>query len=185
LVLILGIAGIVVAHHEGTATGTPPDLSTPAKKDCPSGPPNGCRGLIAEMLHVDLQAVPTIASTTDGLQFQKGYVLLDRTGSNQPTAVFEYASSTGQSPFQALHLVIAPHAAPKHDDRPVGTTPDHRTFRIVRTKLGTIGLVFNDEHFAYIVQRGLDANLSQTPHELALAEQLVDAVHPMTRQLNP
>src|SRR5205085_1804851 len=109
---------------------------------------------------------------------------VDKTGS-APTAVFEYASSRGQSAFQAFHLVIAPHVEPKQDDRPVGTTPGRRTFRIVRTKLGTIGLVFNDEHFAYIVQHGFALELSQTPHELALAEQLVDAVHLTTRQLNP
>jgi hypothetical protein len=185
VILILGIAGVFLAQHEGTTTGTPPDLSTPAKKDCPSGPPDACREMIAGLLRVDAQAVPTLAESTDGLQFQKGYVLLDKTGTNQPTAVFEYASSPGQSSFETFHLVIAPHVAPTHDDRPVGTTPSNRTFRIVRTNLGTIGLVFNDEHFAYIIQRGFSADLSQTPHELALAEHLVDAVHLTTRQLNP
>jgi hypothetical protein len=55
----------------------------------------------------------------------------------------------------------------------------------VRTNLGTLGLVFNDEHLAYVVGRGIGANLSQTPADLARAEQVVDAISLSTRQLNP
>jgi hypothetical protein len=185
IVLFLALAAFNIARHEGTAIGTPPDLSTPARKECPSGPPDGCRELVAGLLHVDLRAVPTIAATTEGLRFQRGYVVLPETASVPPFAIFEYASSSGPSALQALHLVMSPYVAPKVDKRPVGTTPGRRTFRIVRGTLGTFGLVFYDEHFVFAVERGLGGDLNRTPRDLALAEQLIDAVRLTTRQLDP
>jgi hypothetical protein len=185
VVLALGLAAVLIARREGTATGTPPDLSTPVKKECPIGPPDECREFIASQLHVEIRNLPTVAATIDGLQLRDGYVLIDRTGSRQPNAFFEYASSPQESLFQWFRIGITSRAAPKRDNRPIGHTPGGRPFRIVRTRLGTIGLVFNDEHFAYIVARGIGDDLSQTPHELALAERLVDAVQLRTRQVNP
>src|SRR5262245_6968247 len=88
--LVVALATVFVARHEGTSTGTPEDLSALLKKDCPSGPPDECRELIASLLHVDLRTVPTFAPTIDGLKLRSGYVLIDRTGFEPPTALFEY-----------------------------------------------------------------------------------------------
>jgi hypothetical protein len=185
VVLAVAAGGVVVAQHAGTSSATTPDLSTPGVKACPSGPPDACHELMAKLLHVDERDLPRVAENTRELHYRKGFVLISKNRDEAPTAVIEYEMSPDQSELQTFHVSFRPKTPPTQDDRHVGTTPGHRTFRIVRTNLGTLGLVFNDEHLAYVVGRGIGANLSQTPADLARAEQVVDAISLSTRQFNP
>src|SRR5690349_21003131 len=129
VVLALGFAGVLFARREGTATGTPPDLSTPVRKPCPSGPPDGCRDFIARELHVEVQTLPSIAATIEGLQFRGGYVLISRTGDAPPSAHFEYAASSQDSEFHTFVLHIASRTSSERDNRRVGRTPGGRPVR--------------------------------------------------------
>jgi hypothetical protein len=185
VVFALAVTGVLVARHAGTSSPTAPDLSTPGVKACPSGTPDACHELMAQLLHIDARDLPSIAENTRDLHYRKGFVFVSNTRNEAPTVVLEYGLSSGQSESETYHVTFGVRTAPKQDRRPVGTTPGHRTFRIVRTALGTIGLVFNDEHLGYVVGRGIGANLNQTPADLARAEQVVDAVGLSTRQLNP
>ena len=184
-IIAVAVVGLIVARHAGTTSGTAPDLSTPGVKACPSGPPDACDELIARALHVDARVLPSIAPTTSDLRYRKGFVLISRTANEAPTAVIEYEASPGDSELQTFHVTFRVKAPPVRDGRRVGTTTGHRSFRIVRTNLGTLALVFNDEHFGYVVGRGVGADLADTVTDFARAKQLVDAIRLSTRQLNP
>ena len=88
-VVVVGIVGILVARHIGTAIGTAPDAtlqSAPTSTACPTPTPNDCRDLIARTLKIDSTTLPTLAATK-GLTYHGGEVLVPKDGS-PPFVIF-------------------------------------------------------------------------------------------------
>src|SRR5690349_17612981 len=104
VVLAVAVTSVLAARHVGTSSGTAPDLSTPGVKACPSGPPDACHELMAQILHVDARDLPSFAENTRDLHYRKGFVLISKTRDEAPTAVVEYELTSDQSELQTFHV---------------------------------------------------------------------------------
>jgi hypothetical protein len=179
VVAVAGVVGIVFAGRLGRTTGTPAAYSDLVVKKCPPGAPDGCHELMAKSFDLAADLLPSVPESVQGLRYQEGVVVLSKSG-KAPVAAFTYTSPDGTT----FHLEVSPHAAPTRDDRPIGTTPHGRTFRISPVQI-TTARVFNDEYLVYLLYYAPSRSPRVAGAHRVLADRLVDAVHPVTRQVNP
>src|SRR5262245_31466066 len=133
VVMAVGLPLVLVArrHHTPARTPTaakaPADLSDRLRQDCPSGPPDGCRELIARLLRVQVHTLARFPATVDRLSFRQGYVLF-RSGllnsavaTRQPMfAVLEYANSSEPGTTFDIRITrLANDFSQKMDPRPI------------------------------------------------------------------
>ena len=143
--------------------------------------PNDCRALIAQLLHVDAAHLPAIDVAPPNLQYRGGHVVVFDGGA-APYAVFSYGTATSAVRYQVALRV--PTTPPKNIWA-VARTPNGRKFQRLAPKAFFLWYAFYDQYFAYSIQAigpQQDVHSRQTA---AVAEELVDAVHPATRQVAP
>jgi hypothetical protein len=156
--------------------------------------------MIARLLRVDVETLPTIPASVDGLSLSKEYVSIHSTA--VVDVEFEYVAFSEQGPTLRLTYgeyepgdFLRERYMPDSwafDTRPIARTRHGRPIRISRSTMHSPGrpsqsltfdVRFQDEHFGYVVTRGKPGTL--TPHEVMLAEQLIDAIHLHSHQANP
>jgi hypothetical protein len=177
----LAVAGAVFSSRLGKAAGTPPSEPAAKEKECPGNQPNDCRTLIAQLLHVDAAHLPAIDVAPPNLQYRGGHVVL-LNGGTAPYAVFNYGTATSAVRY-AVALRV-PTAPPKNTYA-VDRTPNGRKFQQLAPKAFFLWYVFYDEYLVYSIQAIGPPQDVHSRHTSAVAEELVDAVHPTTRQVAP
>jgi hypothetical protein len=182
VVIVVAVAALLFAGRIGSKVGTSADLDNSAlsTKTCPTGSPNDCRDLFATTIHVDATQLPTIATEIPGLTFTGGQIISPKDGTT-PLLELDYRSTT---PARTLNLLVRQHQVPTSDVRTIRTTAGGHKYREVRGSLGTVGLTFFDEHFSYVVVDDA-SGLIKAGGLLTPAENLVDAITPATRRLDP
>jgi hypothetical protein len=183
VVIVVAVAALLFAGRIGSSVGTKSDSTNSAlsTKACPTGSPNDCRDLFASAIHLAATRLPTIATEIPGLTFTGGQIISPKDGTT-PLLELDYHSTT---PARTLHLLVRQHQVPTSDVRTIRTTAGGHKYREVRASLGTVGLTFFDENFSYVLVDEFSALLTKSDGLLPLAENLVDAISPSTRRLDP